>query len=388
MAMRFLMHFFQWLCLCTAAIASDCLHASDSTPVRGWRDSSFELQTPGKVATTGKREGWEVQRTGREQIRDELQAEFLDDRSRAYAGKKSILLGIPAETEGFEFVTLAQRITLQSNQIYEASVWVRWPDGPSDAPAAATATSGHPSAIVSFWARHRDGEGSFAGRDEWLFDSRWHRLCFRFCATDPSEPTLVYVSLLPNQKPVRTQILIDEFALTSIPSADTVEQRAENLIQDPNFSDQNSDAIHPPWYFANIGGNTISCLLEKETAGNRFVTIAMNQGRSNFESAQLWQHMALKQNVAYEVSCRLRWNHRMESQSSTIVNLGIYHDATQTWYGPIDQILEAQDDWHTYRFTHIPPMDGNWKMYIQLNGWGNFGRAVSISIDDCQCQRK
>jgi hypothetical protein len=46
----------------------------------------------------------------------------------------------------------------------QISVWVRWPDGPDVPPANASATSGHRSAIISFWARHREGTGDFAGR--------------------------------------------------------------------------------------------------------------------------------------------------------------------------------------------------------------------------------
>jgi hypothetical protein len=67
------------------------------------------------------------------------------------------------------------------------------------------------------------------------------------------------------------------------------------------------------------------------------------------------------------------------------VNFGIYHDATRTWYGPVDQVLERTGDWRTYRFAHIPPHSGPWKLYVQLNGWGNFNRAVTVSLDDLTC---
>jgi len=164
-------------------------------------DSGFEAVSPGTLSTTGPvAAGWEVQRHGREVILDRLVVACVEDPARAKSGRKCLSLSIPKDTVGFEFVTVGQRPVLAADREYEASVWVRWVGGPERAPAGASATSGHPSAIVSFWARHRDGAGDFAGRDEWLFDGAWTRLSFRFRATDPGERTLVYVSLLPNQK--------------------------------------------------------------------------------------------------------------------------------------------------------------------------------------------
>jgi hypothetical protein len=43
------------------------------------------------------------------------------------------------------------------------------------------------------------------------------------------------------------------------------------------------------------------------------------------------------------------------------------------------------DSWN-YRFTHISPHDGGWKRYIQLNGWGNFGRGRTVSFDHLVCR--
>ena len=103
-------------------------------------------------------------------------------------------------------MTVGQRLKLRAAREYEASVWVRWTGGPETAPPGADATTGHPSAIVSFWVRHREPTGTFAGRDAWLFDRNWTRLTFRFHAIDPSRFSLLYVSLLPNQTPRATEI--------------------------------------------------------------------------------------------------------------------------------------------------------------------------------------
>jgi hypothetical protein len=52
----------------------------------------------------------------------------------------------------------------------------------------------------------------------------------------------------------------------------------------------------------------------------------------------------------------------------------------------VDQVLEKTADWREYRFTHIPPLPGPWKLYAQLNGWGNFGQGVTVSIGEFSCR--
>jgi hypothetical protein len=276
---------------------------------------------------------------------------------------------------------------------------MRWPKGPERVPKGADATSGKPSAIVSFWVRHCDGQGNFAGRDEWLFDNQWHQLSFRFLATDPDFASLIYVSLLPNQKPVDTSVIIDDFELREIdasPAPILPENRMGNLLKGSDFLSQKPGPIAPPWYFANIGGTGIRGEVVDEVdeviggqvnaeRTQRSFRIAMDEATTNFESAQLWQHAELRQAARYDVSCRLRWDNFASTSPAPIVNYGIYHEATRTWYGPVDQVLEKSGDWVTYRFTHIPPFDGPWKFYVQLNGWGNFGIGVTVSCDDFQC---
>ena len=355
-------------------------------PQRRMTDSGFEALSAGPLATTGPvNTGWEVQRHGRDAILDRLSVACVEDPTAAKSGRKCLSLSIPKDTVGFEFVTVGQRHALPAGRALEASVWVRWAGGPEAAPPGASATSGHPSAIVSFWARHRDETGDFAGRDEWLFDGRWTRLSFRFRATDPGLRTLVYVSLLPNQAPADTTVLMDDFELTASAGRAEPEGREGELVQDAGFDGQKSGAAAPPWYFANLGGKGISGAVAGE-AGRQIFTLAMGPGTTNYESAQLWQHVELREGVRYEIAARVRWDNFAPDAPPPILNYGIFNDATRTWYGPVDQVLEKSADWKVYRFPHVPPAGGPWKLYVQLNGWGNFGKGVRLSVDEISCR--
>lgn len=348
------------------------------------QDPSFEASPPGSLPGTALPAPWEVQRTGREEIRDRLRAICVSQEGLAKSGRNCLELSIPQNTSGFEFVTVGQRLRLAAHHIYEASAWVRWPAGPATPPHGANSASGSPSAIVSFWARHRNGKGAFAGRDVWLFDNRWHRLTFRFCATDPSQPTLLYVSLLPNQKPRDTTVLLDDFELAAWPAADETGFRSGTLTADPGFEAQPATGIGPPWRFAHLGGSSIGATVAG-SEGQKWITLHLPPGTSNFESAQLSQQVELRSGVRYEVSCRLRWDNFNPEAPPPIVNYGIFHEDSLTWYGPVDQVLARDGEWHSYEFAHLPPWTGRWKLYVQLNGWGNFRREVTVSCDDFTC---
>ncbi len=347
-------------------------------------DPSFESQTPGALPSGGSGAVWEIQRTGRASIQDRLGVACVEDEAQARTGQRCLALSIPRETEGFEFVTAGQRLQLSASKEYEASIWARWADGPDSAPRGASATEKVPSAIVSFWARHSDGTGDFAGRDEWLFDNRWRRLAFRFRATDPGQPTLVYVSLLPNQQPAATTVLVDDFELSAMDGVTETDPRAGNLVEDAGFDAQRPSAIVAPWGFANMGGKGISLDVGADK-NQQWLTFKMPGGTSNFESAQLWQHIDLRRGWRYEIGCRLRWDNYTPGAPAPIVNFGIYHEESGTWYGPIDQTLDKSGDWIQYKFLHAPPYGGHWKLYVQLNGWGNAGRAIGVSVDDVAC---
>ena len=313
-------------------------------------DSGFESLAMGIVQDTDKvQRGWEVQRHGRDSIRQALKVEVLDGASQAKSGRRCLALSIPQTTVGFEYVTIGQRHRSEAGVEYEASVWVRWPTGRDDLPVAKRGTQTS-SAIVSFWVRHRDGEGHFAGRDVWLMDNRWQQLTFRFRPTDSELPSLIYLSLLPHQKPVATTLLVDDFQLAKEADSAGVDSRHEQLVLDPDFSKQDKRTISPPWYFANMNGAGIPGVVESESE-NRFVRMSMGEATSNFESAQLWQHVHLIEGATYEISCSMRWDNFAKDVGAPIINYGIYHDKSNTWYGPVDQVLKKNGGWQTYRFT-------------------------------------
>lgn len=193
---------------------------------------------------------------------------------------------------------------------------------------------------------------------------------------------LVYVSLLPNQKPAATTVLVDDFELME--HAVTVHLDSRPCGADASFDRQQPGPESAPWHFENMGGDRIQRNIV-ENAGRRFFTMAMGKDTSNYESAQLWPSLDLREGARYQLSCRMRWDNFLPGAPAPIVNYGIYHEDSRTWYGSVDQTLKKTADWRTYRFTHIPPFSGRWKLYVQLNGWGNFGRGVTVSVDGFGC---
>lgn len=373
------------VCAITAFSYGDAGAASES--VQRLEDAGFEKTQPGSLNSIASSQEWEVQRIGCPTIMGNLIAECVADTTQARSGQQSTKLALPENTVGFEFVTIGQRLKLRGDCDYEAAISVRWPDGPEKAPTEANATSGHPSAIVSFWARHQDGAGEFAGRDVWLFDRQWKKLTFRFRATRPDQKTFVYVSLLPNQSPRQTTVYVDDFTLTERREAVVEPEKRSDLIADGEFTELKAGprGLAKPWSFANLGGSGINGQLIQEQS-EKFFQIEMSKNTTNYESAQLWQMISLEKGVRYKVSCQLRWDSYNEGDNNLIVNLGMYHEESNTWYGPIDQYLKTTEDWVTYEYTHIPPYDGEWKWYVQLNGWGNFGSSLTISVDDVSCK--
>ncbi len=103
-------------------------------------------------------------------------------------------------------------------------------------------------------------------------------------------------------------------------------------------------------------------------------------------SGQMWQHVELRRGTRYEVSCRIRWDNHQDADQAPITNFGLYDERSDTWYGPIDISLHPTTAWRTHRFTHVPPSDGVWKLYVGINAWGNNGRALTVSVDDVSCR--
>ena len=70
---------------------------------------------------------------------------------------------------------------------------------------------------------------------------------FRFRATESDQPTLIYVSLLPNQKPAATMLMLDDFELTATAGIEEMESRTGNLALDADFNVQVAGTIQPPF---------------------------------------------------------------------------------------------------------------------------------------------
>jgi hypothetical protein len=190
------------------------------------------------------------------------------------------------------------------------------------------------------------------------------------------QPVFVYVSLLPNQTRAATRLLVDDFELAQTPGSQRPDRRQNNLIVDGKFG---KESIAAPWYFAPMGGKRVMA----EVKGDR-VHMKLPAQTSNYESGQLWQHVRLEEGVRYRISCEIAWLNHAVGMPAPIVNLGLYHEATHSWHGPVDQVLKATPEATRYSFDHIPTLSGPWKFYLQLNGWGNFGNALEIAAGDVQ----
>ncbi|MGA0853212.1 MAG: carbohydrate binding domain-containing protein, partial [Luteolibacter sp.] len=217
-------------------------------------------------------------------------------------------------------------------------------------------------------------------------DRKWKKLELCFRATDPAHQSLIYISLLPNQTPRATSILIDDFTLKTAPVEAPRPEDAKQRVENGSFS--NLEIGSTPagaWSYSNMGGSSISGKISGQAQDPHF-RMTMNKNTSNYESAQLYQILNLEKGARYEIECRMRWDSYKDGTSTPIVNYGMYHEDSNTWYGPVDQYLLNSKNWETYQFSHIPPFAGKWKLYVQLNGWGNFGNELSVSFDEFSCR--
>ena len=85
-------------------------------------DSSFEGCPSGLLASTGDNRGWEIQSIGRKTIQEQLVVACVEDEAKARSGNKCLSLSIPRATEGFEFVTVGQRLGLEVGTAAEDAV--------------------------------------------------------------------------------------------------------------------------------------------------------------------------------------------------------------------------------------------------------------------------
>jgi hypothetical protein len=346
-----------------ALLVALLLPALAAAEIQLMADTDFEGGALGAMTTANS--DWEVQRTGQNTTN------FLIDRTAAaaYAGSRGCLMSLPLSASGasFDHTTIGQRFTLEAGVIYEASLRVRWAN-----PAAGS------SAIVSFWAQHQ-ADKTFAGKDEWLRNGDWKLLSFRFYAVKPNQPVFVYVSLLPNQVPRKTDIYIDDFKLVEIERV-TATAPATNLVADGSFEAQTVGAAPGgAWTLERSAGLGATVINE---SGGKAVRLSIPADTNNFTEVRLSQFVTLTKGVLYDGNVRMRWdNAAADDDGSGLVNWMLYHQPSNTWYGPIDHVLR-NGAWHDVPFVHGAPYSGSYRLFVQVFGWGNFGDAMVLTFDD------
>jgi len=329
-------------------------------------DAGFENGVVGPI--TQKNSVWEVQRIGSSTF--DFVITRMED-SNAFAGKRycSLLLPENADPSKFDHVTIGQRKKLQPYVIYEARINVKW-NNPGN---------GNETAIVSFWAQHQPDK-TFAGKDVWLKNSDWTIISFRFMAVKSDMPVFIYFSLLPHQKPKATEILIDEFHCEKIEDLPIPDSNSKEIIKDGDFENQNIGSIVSlPWNLI-YSNNNMNVSVSGDTQ-NKQITMNMPANTDNYTAIKLMQSVSLQKGVLYHVKASLKWNNFSENQTQGIVNLGIYHPESNTWWGPIDYILK-NGEWNIATFTHGAPFDGQFQLYVQVFGWGNFGKPMNVTFDN------
>jgi hypothetical protein len=330
-------------------------------------DTGFENGINGELYSNNS--DWEVQRTGSDTSK--FIVNRIESSESAFSGKKYCFMSLPksADASKFEHITIGQLRKLEAGKIYEATIWVKW----------VNTKNGNSTAIISFWAQHMEDK-TFAGKDCWLKNGEWTKLSFRFMAVKPNEPTFIYVSLLPHQTPQTTEILVDEFTCEIAETLSNIDSLNDTMVLKENFENEIGGTIpSKPWELTNPD-KMVTGIIEQNN-GNKFVTIKMPPKTNNYTAARLMRKINLSKGVLYDVNMSLKWNNSLLGYNSGIVNVGIYHTSSNTWWGPIDHIVK-DGDWHDIPFLHGATYDGEYELYIQVFGWGNFGQPMDVSCDN------
>ncbi len=330
-------------------------------------DSGFESGADGRMTTANS--NWEVQRTGNNTT--EFVVDRIENSSLSDDGSRHCLLSLPenANPAAFDHITIGQRLTLRPGIIYEASARVQW----------ANPNNGNASAIVSFWAQHQ-ADKTFAGKDVWIRNGAWTTITYRFMAVEPDQPIFVYLSLLPHQIPKKTDLRVDNFTLKEVENAVDNESRSGNLITDGQFNAQTVGG-NPGGAWEFYSPNEALTGKVESNAGNKYVRLKIPANTNNFSAVKLMQQVTLTKGARYAASTDIKWNNYSGPGDSGIVNYIIYHEQSNTWWGPIDHVVE-EGGWQTVPFTHGAPFDGTYQFFVQVFGWGNFGDAMDISFDN------
>lgn len=332
-----------------------------------WNDPGFEDGLNGAMYSGNCY--WDIQRTGIET--GEFLIKRVEDKEGSHSGNKFCYMSLPksASAEHVDHITIGQTIYMEANKIYEASVWVKW----------VNTRNGSESACISFWAQHQ-GDKTFAGKDVWIRNGDWTKLTFRFQAVLPKQPVMIYLSLLQHQTPVTTDIKVDDFNVTEIETSYGTDTRSGELISDGTFSRQRiGQNPGNPWTF-HTPVKELTALIDS-CGKNRYVRLQIPASTSNYEAVKLGQVVKLRKGVLYDVNARIKWTNYTGGDETGTVNCGIYHKPSNTWWGPVDYKV-SDGEWHNVSFIHGACYSGDYELYVQVFGWGNFGNPMDISFDD------
>jgi hypothetical protein len=363
-------------CLITLLFFFSSLVAS-AERISLFRDSGFNRGKLG--AMTSHNSEWEVQRNGANTAQFVVTRVSLPTASNRDNRAAKMVLPLSANPRAFDSVTIGQRLRLEQGIVYEAKARVRWINTQNRAR----------SAIISFWTQHQ-ADKSFAGKDVWLRDGEWQDISYRFTATNPQAESLVYLSLLPNQIPARTEILVDRFRVQPVEEMQEVPDfknnpTSKNLISDADFS-QSEAGVRPglPWQLSNGGNGTLGRI--EELGRNKYCRLFLPAGTNNFTAVKIGQSVNLTKGSMYSIGADFNWNNKRASSDTAIVNFMVYHAQSGTWWGPIDHIL-TEGGWHRKTFRHGAPYAGEYELYVQAFGWGNFGEPLDVSVDNFSVRR-
>jgi hypothetical protein len=295
-------------------------------------------------------------------------------------GKKQVLLSIP---ETFRKISDGASIGValsnlnKLNVVYEASVDVKW-----------TNPQGGKTAIVSFWVRHNAGSAlrTFSGVDTWITTGDWTSIKFRFMVPQANLPSTLRVTIFPNQTPRLTSIRVDNFKLREVCQLGSSSATSNpELVANGDFEGLALGGVGAPYTILSSASSFVQATVVHEGAANQALRMVLPQGSTNYDYKQVGQAVTLQMGIRYRVSVKARRN--SAASRTAIVNFRMRSVETGIWYGTVDLLLAADNDWHSYSYDVGIPATGNYTVSVQLNGWGNYGQVLDVTFDDLSCKR-
>jgi hypothetical protein len=303
---------------------------------------------------------------------------------------RQVLLSIPgnaSKVSSHAGIAAAIAGCNKTNVVYEVSADVRWMN------AALNIT-----AVLSLWAVHPgtvDANGlSFSGVDYWIANSTWNRYAFRFMLPNRKQlgkPPSVILTLHPNQTPRLTTLRIDNVRVTEACALgrtsgppDPTEMLLYGTFDGLPLGTVEDNSTYFDVQHLESNAVTAAIVQDAANASNQMMQMVLPAGNTNYDVKQVGEIVTLHMGTRYNVSACMRRN--SDPTGPAIVNFRMQSVATGVWYGRVDQILPADDQWHTHWYVVGIPETGPYLVSLQLNGWGNYGRELDVSFDDFSCR--